>query len=103
LREESGRRPGRFRLRASADDPAAALLGCEAARKPWAPRVQQLSRTEVGFKKLHSDWDRLRHEFAFATRRVSTRAASARSRRSQLFEISLEIANAAKTGVFWND
>ena len=51
-------------LHASADDPETALLGYEAARKPRATRVQQLSRTEVHFKKLHSDWDRLRREFA---------------------------------------
>ena len=34
-------------LRASADDPDAALAGYEAVRKPRATRVQQLSRTEV--------------------------------------------------------
>ena len=38
-------------LRASADDPQAALAGYEAVRKPRATRVQQLSRTEVRFKK----------------------------------------------------
>ena len=59
-------------LNASADDPEAALAGYEAARKPRATRVQQLSRTEVHFKKLHSDWDRLRREFIFVTRHGST-------------------------------
>jgi salicylate hydroxylase len=59
-------------LHASADDPEAALQGYEAARKPRATRVQQLSRTEVGFKKLHSNWDRLRREYAFMTRHGST-------------------------------
>jgi hypothetical protein len=34
--------------------------------------VQQLSRTEVHFKKLHSNRDRLRREFAFMTRYGST-------------------------------
>ena len=57
---------------ASAEDPHAALAGYEAVRKPRATRVQQLSRTEVHFKKLHSDWDRLRREFAFVTRFGST-------------------------------
>jgi salicylate hydroxylase len=59
-------------LRASADDPVAALLGYEAARKPRATRVQQLSRTEVHFKKLHTGWDRLRREWVFMTRHGST-------------------------------
>ena len=53
-------------LRASADDPVAALLSYEAARKPRATKVQQLSRTEVHFKKQHSGWDRLRREWALA-------------------------------------
>lgn len=56
----------------NADDPRVALAGYEAARKPRATRVQQLSRTEVHFKKLHSDWDRLRREFVFVTRFGST-------------------------------
>jgi salicylate hydroxylase len=59
-------------LEASADDPDAALAGYEAARKPRATRVQQLSRTEVGFKKIHSNWDRLRREYVFMTRHGST-------------------------------
>ena len=59
-------------LRASADDPDAALAGYEAVRKPRATRVQQLSRTEVLFKKQHSNWDRLRREAAFVTRHGST-------------------------------
>ncbi len=59
-------------LRASADDPLAALLGYETARKPRATRVQQLSRTEVRFKKLHSGWDQLRREWTFLTRHGST-------------------------------
>ncbi len=59
-------------LEASSDDPDAALAGYEAARKPRATRVQQLSRTEVGFKKLHSNWDRLRREYVFMTRHGST-------------------------------
>jgi salicylate hydroxylase len=59
-------------LKSSADDPDAALTRYEAVRKPRATRVQQLSRTEVHFKKLHSDWDRLRREFVFLTRHGST-------------------------------
>jgi salicylate hydroxylase len=56
----------------SADDPRAALSGYEAARKPRATRLQQLSRTEVSFKKQHSNWDRLYREFVFVTRFGST-------------------------------
>lgn len=56
----------------SAEDPRSALFGYEAARKPRATRLQQLSRTEVGFKKQHSNWDRLRREFVFVTRFGST-------------------------------
>jgi len=52
-------------LRYKADDPPAALAGYEAARKPRATKVQQLSRTEVRFKKQHSTWDRLRREATF--------------------------------------
>jgi salicylate hydroxylase len=59
-------------LKSSADNPQAALAGYEASRKPRATRVQQLSRTEVGFKKVHSNWDRLRREYAFVTRHGST-------------------------------
>jgi len=59
-------------LRASADDPHTALASYEAVRKPRATRVQQLSRTEVRFKKQHSKWDRLRREVAFVTRHGST-------------------------------
>ena len=59
-------------LRESADDPRTALAGYEAVRKPRATRVQQLSRTEVLFKKQHSNWDRLRREVAFVTRHGST-------------------------------
>jgi salicylate hydroxylase len=59
-------------LKASDDDADAALAGYEAARKPRATRVQQLSRTEVHFKKLHSQWDRLRREAVFLTRHGST-------------------------------
>jgi len=59
-------------LRASADDPPAALTSYEAVRKPRATRVQQMSRTEVLFKKQHSSWDRLRREIAFVTRHGST-------------------------------
>jgi 2-polyprenyl-6-methoxyphenol hydroxylase-like FAD-dependent oxidoreductase len=59
-------------LKASADNPDAALAGYESVRKPRATRVQQLSRTEVRFKKLHSDWDRLRREAVFLTRHGST-------------------------------
>jgi salicylate hydroxylase len=55
-------------LRAKADDPAAALAGYEAARKPRATKVQQLSRTEVRFKKQHSSWDRLRRQATFIRR-----------------------------------
>jgi salicylate hydroxylase len=66
-------------LNASADDPAAALTGYEAARKPRATRIQQLSRTEVHFKKVHSAWDRLRREFVFVTRHGSTTGGVYRS------------------------
>ena len=62
-------------LSENAADPRAALAGYEAARKPRASRVQQLSRTEVHFKKVHSDWDRLRREFAFFTRYGATTAS----------------------------
>jgi 2-polyprenyl-6-methoxyphenol hydroxylase-like FAD-dependent oxidoreductase len=62
-------------LRAKADDPAAALAGYEAARKPRATRVQQLSRTEVRFKKQHSTWDRIRREMTFVTRHGLTTSA----------------------------
>ena len=44
----------------------------KAVRKPRATRVQQLSRTEIHFKKVHSNWDRLRREFAFVTRHGTT-------------------------------
>ena len=59
-------------LRAEPDDPHAALAGYEAARKPRATRVQQMSRTEVLFKKQQSNWDRLRREAAFLTRHGTT-------------------------------
>lgn len=52
-------------LDADADDPEVALANYEAVRKPRATMVQQLSRTELGFKKQHSGWDRLRREIAF--------------------------------------
>jgi len=58
----------------NAEDPHAALASYEAARKPRATRLQQLSRTEVGFKKQHSNWDRLHREFVFLTRHGSTTA-----------------------------
>jgi salicylate hydroxylase len=61
-------------LRAKADDPAAALAGYEAARKPRATKVQQLSRTEVRFKKQHSSWDRLRRQMTFVSRHGLTTA-----------------------------
>jgi salicylate hydroxylase len=59
-------------LKTSADDPPAALARYESVRKPRATRVQQLSRTEVRFKKVHSAWDRLQREFVFLTRHGST-------------------------------
>src|SRR6185503_6062049 len=62
--------PARW-LRASAEDADAALAAYEAVRKPRATRVQQLSRTEVRFKRIHSNWDRLRREFVFVTRHGS--------------------------------
>jgi salicylate hydroxylase len=52
-------------LHAKADDPEAALASYEVVRKPRATKVQQLSRTELGFKKQQSSWDRLRREIAF--------------------------------------
>jgi salicylate hydroxylase len=55
-------------LRAKTDDPVAALVGYEAVRKPRATKVQQLSRTEVRFKKQRSNWDRLRRQWTFITR-----------------------------------
>lgn len=61
-------------LHAGADDPEAALANYEAVRKPRATRVQQLSRTELGFKKQHSRWDRMRREVAFVRHyRLTTR------------------------------
>jgi salicylate hydroxylase len=62
-------------LHASADDADAALANYEAVRKPRATRVQQLSRTEVGFKRMHSNWDRLRREAVFLKRHGSTTGA----------------------------
>jgi salicylate hydroxylase len=59
-------------LSSSTDDPDAALAGYEAVRTPRATRVQQLSRTEVRFKKQHSNWDRLRREAVFMARHGST-------------------------------
>jgi salicylate hydroxylase len=59
-------------LKAEADQPDAALAGYEAVRKPRATRVQQLSRTEVRFKRIHTNWDRLRREAVFLTRHGST-------------------------------
>jgi 2-polyprenyl-6-methoxyphenol hydroxylase-like FAD-dependent oxidoreductase len=50
------------------------LAGYEASRKPRATKVQQLSRTEVRFKKQHSSWERLQREWTFVTRHgVTTR------------------------------
>jgi salicylate hydroxylase len=59
-------------LKAGADDPNAALTNYESVRKPRATRLQQLSRTEVHFKKIHSNWDRLRREYVFLKRHGST-------------------------------
>jgi len=59
-------------LRASADDAPAALTSYEAVRKPRATRMQQLSRTEVRFKKQHSTWERLQREYVFLTQHGST-------------------------------
>jgi salicylate hydroxylase len=56
------------------DDAAAALAGYEAVRKPRASRVQALSRTEVGFKKITSPWEKLRREWTYLTRFGSTYA-----------------------------
>jgi salicylate hydroxylase len=61
-------------LGANADEPEAALHGYEAARKPRASRVQALSLTEVRFKRIHSNWDRLRREYVFLTKHGSTTA-----------------------------
>jgi salicylate hydroxylase len=66
-------------LRASADDPSAALTSYESVRKPRATWVQQLSRTEVRFKKQASTWDRLRREYVFLTRHGSTTGGVYRS------------------------
>lgn len=65
-------------LNARADEPEAALAGYESVRKPRATRIQQLSRTEVHFKKIHSKWDLLRREFAFLTRHGSTTSGNYR-------------------------
>ncbi len=54
------------------DDPARALGGYEAVRKPRATRVQSLSRTEVAFKKVSTPIERLRREWAYLTRFGST-------------------------------
>ncbi len=59
-------------LKTSDDDPDAALASYEAARKPRTTRLQQLSHTEVHFKKIHSNWDRLRREYVFLSRHGST-------------------------------
>jgi salicylate hydroxylase len=59
-------------LEAEADQPEKALAGYESVRKPRATRIQQLSRTEVRFKKMHSKWDLVRREFAYLTRHGST-------------------------------
>lgn len=59
-------------LEAESDNPEAALAGYESVRKPRATRIQQLSRTEVRFKKMHSKWDLVRREFAYLTRHGST-------------------------------
>jgi salicylate hydroxylase len=61
-------------LHAKADDPAAALISYEAVRKPRATRVQQLSHTEVRFKKQHSIWERLQREAAFIANHGMTTA-----------------------------
>jgi salicylate hydroxylase len=52
-------------LHAKADDLEAALANYETVRKPRATKVQKLSRTELGFKKQHTTWDRVRREMAF--------------------------------------
>ena len=65
-------------LNERADEPEAALAGYEAVRKPRATRIQQLSRTEVHFKKIHSKWDLARREFAFLTRHGSTTSGNYR-------------------------
>jgi salicylate hydroxylase len=59
-------------LRAKDDDVEAALAGYEAVRKPRATRVQQLSRTEVRFKRQHSSLERLHRELVFMSRYGST-------------------------------
>jgi salicylate hydroxylase len=55
-------------LKSSSDDVPTALAGYEAARKPRATMVQQLSRTEVRFKKQHTVMERLHREAVFLTR-----------------------------------
>ena len=65
-------------LDARAEEPEAALASYEAVRKPRATRIQQLSRTEVGFKNIHSKWDLLRREFAFLIRHGATTSANYR-------------------------
>jgi salicylate hydroxylase len=59
-------------LNAESESPEAALAGYESVRKPRATRIQQLSRTEVGFKRIHSRWDLVRREIAYLTRHGST-------------------------------
>jgi salicylate hydroxylase len=51
-------------LEAHPDDLDAALAGYESVRQPRAGRVQDMSRLEMGFKKLGSFWERTRREFA---------------------------------------
>ena len=55
-------------LKSSSDDVPTALAGYEGARKPRATMVQQLSRTEVRFKKQHTVMERLHREAVFLTR-----------------------------------
>ncbi len=55
-------------MAAHRDDYGMALNGYEAARKPRTSRLQELSRTEVRFKRLRTPVQRLRREWTYLTR-----------------------------------
>ncbi len=65
-------------LGAHRDDPAGALAGYEAVRKPRASRVQSLSRTEVAFKNISTPLRRLKRDLTYLARFGSTHASAYR-------------------------
>jgi len=56
------------RLAANRNDYAMGLVEYEMIRKPRATRIQQMSRTEVNFKRLRSPIQRLRREWVYLTK-----------------------------------